>query len=149
VVGNTPVILCAGLFAGVISKLLDIYTVYLGDIFSRMSVWIFICTLISVNSVSAKRAAVNVFCFCEGMLGTYYVTAMITKSVCSPVFAFGWGIFALFSPLMGVLIRCAKGKAVVSAGAAAVTLLAAAVLFDRIRPDIVLAVLTGAVLLGA
>lgn len=153
-VGNTLLIFCAGLMSGIMAKLLDIYTVYLGDIFSRMPAWIFLCVLISGKSASAKRAAVNVSCFCFGMLGAYYLTAMLTKSVYSAVFAFGWGIIALFSPLMGALVRYARRKttttAAASVGAAAVTLLAAAVLSEKIRPsDIAFAVLTGAALLKA
>lgn len=38
----------AGLIFGVISRLLDIYTQNLGDIFSQMAIWILIGTLISI-----------------------------------------------------------------------------------------------------
>ena len=37
-----------GLIFGVISRLLDIYTQNLGDIFSQMAIWILIGTLISI-----------------------------------------------------------------------------------------------------
>ncbi len=148
-VGNTLVLLCAGIFSGVTAKLLDICSVYLGDIFSRIPAWIFLCALIAAKSASAKRAAVNVFGFCAGMLAAYYLTAMLTKSVYSAVFACGWGIFALFSPLMGALVWCAGKKAPRSAAVSAgvVTLMAAVLLSGKIRgSDIVFAVLTGAVL---
>lgn len=38
----------AGLILGVISRLLDIYTQNLGEIFSQMVIWILIGTLISI-----------------------------------------------------------------------------------------------------
>lgn len=38
----------AGLIFEVISRLLDIYTQNLGDIFSQMAIWILIGTLISI-----------------------------------------------------------------------------------------------------
>ena len=78
---HTAIITCFGLITGALIKLLDIYTTNLGNIFSQVSVWIFICTLISVYSNSALRAAVNVFGFCMGMLLTYYITAEMTARV--------------------------------------------------------------------
>ena len=63
---HTAIITCLGLMTGALIKLLDIYTTNLGNIFSQVSVWIFLCTLISVYSNSAIRAAVNVFGFLHG-----------------------------------------------------------------------------------
>ena len=63
---HTAIITCLGLMTGALIKLLDIYTTNLGNIFSQVSVWIFLCTLISVYSNSAIRAAVNVFWFLHG-----------------------------------------------------------------------------------
>ncbi len=147
----TSLILCAGLITGVVIKLLDIFTTNLGNIFSQVSVWIFLCSLISIYSSTAKRAAANVFCFCVGMLFAYYVTAELTNSVYSPVFIYGWTIFALASPVLGFCTWYAKGKGIIpkiiSVGILAVMLAAAIVLFDKIRiTDIIFAVLLGIVL---
>ncbi len=138
--------LLGGLIAGVISKYLDIYTSNLGNIFSQMSVWIFICTMISIYSNTAKRAAINVFLFCIGMLLAYYITAEITNSIYSEVFAFGWLAFGLFSPIFGFFTWYAKGKGifsqVLSIGIILVMLIIAIVLFDKIRiEDVLFAVL--------
>ena len=116
-----------------------------------MSVWIFICTLISVYSNSAVRAAVNVFGFCIGMLLTYYITAEMTASVYSPIIAYGWTVFAFLCPLMGFLVWYTKGKSwvskMISIGIIIVMLVAAVVLFDKIRiSDILFAGLTGFIL---
>ena len=89
---------CIGLILGVISRLLDIYTQNLGNIFSQMAIWILMGTLISIYSESKKKAMLNVFLFCIGMLITYYVVAIITKGVYSSAYIMGWSVFAFFSP---------------------------------------------------
>jgi hypothetical protein len=146
-IGHTALISCAGLVLGVITKLLDIYTTNLGNIFSQMSVWIFLCTLIAIYSSTAERAAVNVFGFCAGMLIAYYITAELTASFYSTLFIYGWILFALFSPLMGFSVWYAKGKVwiskIISVCIIIVMLSAAIVLFDKIRiADIAFAILT-------
>ena len=148
---HTAIITCLGLITGALIKLLDIYTTNLGNIFSQVSVWIFICTLISVYSNSALRAAVNVFGFCIGMLLTYYITEEMTARVYSLTFVYGWTIFALFSPLMGFCVWYAKGKSwiskIISIGVIIVMLAASIVLFDKIRiSDILFAIITGFIL---
>lgn len=56
-----------GLCAGILSRLLDIYTQNLEEIFSQMAVWILWGTLISIYSETPKRAAANTLTFCLGM----------------------------------------------------------------------------------
>lgn len=145
---HTVIILFAGLSLGVIIKMFDIYTSNIGNIFSQVSVWIFLCTLISIYSSTAKRAALNVFSFCAGMLVTYYITAELTASVYSSSFIYGWTIFALVTPLMGYYTWYTKGNGVISKilsiGIILVMLVAAVILFDKIRiSDIIFAALTG------
>lgn len=149
---HTVIMAGTGILLGVVSKLFDIYTTNIGDIFSQMSVWIFLCTLISVLSSTPFRAAVNVFSFCAGMLLAYYLTAELTSSVYSTLFIYGWALFALLCPALSFCTWYAKGKGWLSksivAGIILVMLAAAMVLFDKIRvADIVLAVLTSIVLL--
>lgn len=149
---HTILLTAAGVMLGIIAKLLDIYTDNLGNVFSQMSVWIFICTLISIYSSTAKRAAINVFCFCVGMLTSYYITAEVTASVYSLAFVCGWTVFAAFTPIMGFCVWHAQGKGLLSkiiARCIIIVLFAAAVvMFDKIKvSDIVLAFFTGIVLL--
>lgn len=61
-----------GFGLGVLSRLLDIYTQNLGNIFSQFAVWILIGTAISVYSSTNKKAMPNVWALCIGMLITYY-----------------------------------------------------------------------------
>ena len=147
----TMLIAGAGVLFGVTAKLLDIYTSDLGNIFSQMSVWIFLCTVISVLSSTPLRAAVNVFSFCIGMLPAYYLTAELTASVYSMMFVHGWTVFALLTPAFAFCAWYARGKRLISKIVSTVIifimLVAAAVLFDKIRiSDIIFAVLTGIVL---
>lgn len=148
---HTVLIAAAGVLLGAASKLLDIYTSNLGHVFSQMSVWIFICTVISVYSSTPLRAAVNVFWFCMGMLPAYYLTAELTSSVYSMTFVYGWTVFAFLTPFFAFFTWYAKGKRLISRiigiGIILVMLAAAAVVFDKIRiADIIFAVLTGIVL---
>lgn len=141
-----------GAALGVVSKLLDIYTANLGNVFSQMSVWVFLCALISVKSRSPFTAAANVFSFCVGMVAAYYITAELTLSVYSMVFVYGWSVFALCSPILGFCTWYAGGKGaipkVISAGIILVMLAAAALLFNRVRiSDIVFAVLIALILI--
>lgn len=148
---HTAIIFSLGLVIGIVIKLLDIYTTNLGNIFSQTSVWIFLCTIIAVYSSTAKRAAANVFNFCSGMLLTYYITAELTASVYSFAFVYGWTILDLFSPIMGFCVWYAKGKSLISTviaiGVITITVIAAIVLFDKLRiSDILFVVLTGFIL---
>lgn len=107
---HTALIVACGALLGMPAKLWDIYTVDLGDVFSQMSVWIFLCTVIAVQSSTSRRAAVNVFGFCMAMPATYYLTAGWTKSVYSAAFARGRTRFALLSPLFAFFSWYAKEK---------------------------------------
>ncbi|MDO5125451.1 MAG: DUF6518 family protein [Ruminococcus sp.] len=126
-----------GLLLGVVSRLLDIYTENLGNIFSQMAIWILFGVLISIYSSSKKRAMLNILPFCIGMLITYYFVAFVTKGVYSTVFIIGWTVFAFLSPLMAYFTWMTKEKGVfpkiISVGIIVVSLLSSVVLFDRIR----------------
>ena len=95
--------LACGLILGVISRLLDIHTQFLGELFSRMPVWILLGVWIATASPTPRRAAANMLPFCLGMLLTYYATAVITRGVYGRVFIIGWTFFALCSPLFAAV----------------------------------------------
>lgn len=148
---QAAVLFIIGILLGIITKLLDIYTTNIGNVFSQMSVWIFLCTVIAIYSKTAFKAAANVFAFCIGMVAAYYMTALLTASVYSSMFVWGWSLFAVFTLALGFIAWHAKGKGFISWMIAICILLgmlaAAVLLFDRIRiSDIAFAALTGAVL---
>ena len=134
---NPIVMFAFGLGLGVASRLLDIYTQNLGEIFSQMAIWILLGTLISVYSGTAKRAALNVFPFCMGMLLTYYAVAVMTRGVYGTNFIIGWTLFALCSPMLAALAWKSKEKGIfpcaIRVGIVAVSVLSSILLFDRLR----------------
>lgn len=135
-----------GLILGIVSRLLDIYTQNLGNIFSQMAIWILFGVLISIYSSSKRRAMLNILPFCMGMLITYYFVAFITKGVYSYVFIIGWTVFALLSPIMAYFTWITKEKGIfpkiISSCIILVSLLSSLILFDRIRfYDIVISVI--------
>lgn len=103
-----------GAILGVISKLFDIHTEILGNIFSEFAIWILLGTLISIYSENKKKAMINVFLFSIGMLITYYLMAHITNSVYSWRFIKGWTIFACVSPIFAYFTWMTKEKGTLS-----------------------------------
>lgn len=126
-----------GLILGTVSRLFDIYTQNLGNIFSQMAIWILFGVLISIYSSSKKRAMINILPFCIGMLITYYFVAFVTNGVYSTVFIIGWTVFALLSPIMAYFTWMTKEKGVfakiIGVGIILVSVLSSVVLFDGLR----------------
>lgn len=126
-----------GLVLGVISRLLDIYTQNLGNMFSQMAIWILFGVLISIYSKTKKKAMQNILPFCIGMLITYYFVAFISKGVYSSIFIVGWTIFAFCSPIFAYFTWMTKEKGVfpkiISIGIILVSILSSVILFDRLR----------------
>lgn len=126
-----------GLALGIISRLLDIHTSNLGNIFSQMAIWILFGVLISIYSDSKKKAMINIFPFCIGMLITYYYVAFITKGVYSNTIIMGWTLFALFSPILAYFTWMTKEKGlfpkIISLGVIIISMLSGIILFDRLR----------------
>ncbi len=134
----TPILMLAlGLVLGVLSRLLDIYTQNLGNIFSQFAIWILLGTVISIYSKTKFRAMLNVFLLCIGMLATYYFTAFVTEGVYSDIFIIGWTVFALCSPVMAFVTWHTKGKGVfakiISVGIVVVSFASSVLFFDRLR----------------
>lgn len=127
----------SGLVLGTAARLLDIYTQNLGEIFSQMSIWILIGTLIAIYSPTKRSAMCNIFPFCIGMLLTYYATAMLTQGVYGWTFIIGWTIFAFLSPVMAYFAWMVKQRGlfsnVIGAGIVHISILSSILLFDRLR----------------
>lgn len=126
-----------GLILGIISRLLDIYTSNLGNIFSQLSIWILFGVLISIYSKNKKLAMINVLLFCIGMLITYYFIAIITNGIYSNIYIIGWTIFALCSPIMAYFTYLTKEKClfskIISICIVSVSILSSIILFDGLR----------------
>ena len=134
---NPFAMLIFGLLIGFISRLLDIFTTNLGEIFSQMAIWILLGTLISIYSRTPKKAIQNVLTFCLGMLFSYYLVAILSHGVYAIDYIIGWTVFALCSPIMAFFAWYAKCSGVfpkiISVGIIAVSVLSSIILFDRLR----------------
>ena len=126
-----------GMILGIFSKILDLNTEILGNIFSQLAIWILLGTIISIYSETKKKAMINIFMFCVGMLISYYITAEITNSVYGMRFIYGWIVFSIFSPIMAYFAWMTKEKGklsrIISIGIVVVSFLSSIVLFDRLR----------------
>ena len=107
---RTALLAAAGLLTGVVIQFLDRDSPVLGDVFSQMSVWIFLCTALSVGSGTPLRAGVNVFAFLLPMVVAYYATAEALQRPYSMTFVTGWAVCACLSPLFGFFAWYARGK---------------------------------------
>ena len=143
-------ILATGLLSGFVIKLFDIYTETLGNIFSGISVWVLICTIIAVFSGTPKRAAVNVFLYCLGMIAAYYIAAQALGAVYSMSFVYGWSIFTLFTPIFAFFTWYGRGRGwlavVISVLIIAFMLAATSVMFGIRVYDVIFACGVGGVM---
>ena len=108
---RTVLLAAAGLLTGVVIQFLDRDSPVLGDVFSQMSVWIFLCTALSVGSGTPLRAGVNVFAFLLPMVVAYYATAEALQRPYSTTFVTGWAVCACLSPLFGFSPGMRGGRA--------------------------------------
>ena len=117
---STDVILCLalGIILGITSKYLDTVAVdgswitnvlhYLGDLFTRLGIWVWMATLIAAYSRTLRRAAINTFVFFLGMLMSYYIYSAYLFGFFPTSYFISWGAIALLSPLLAVIVWKAK-----------------------------------------
>ena len=153
-VRNSLLILLLGVGLGVLSKWSDDHmAVWLAEVTSGIALWVLLAVITALYSRTAERAALNVLLLLGGMVGAYYLTAMLTNSAWGKDFLIGWGIAALLSPIPGYLVWFAKGRSrrawLLSAGVLAVQIILTVILFRSVRVlDAVIILLTAAVLLA-
>lgn len=130
-------ILVIGIALGIISRLLDIYTSNLGNIFSQMAIWILLGVIISIYSKTKKEAMLNIFLFCIGMVAAYYFTAFISNGVYRHNYVFGWLCFACLSPLFAYFTWLSKEKGIfykwIGLAIVFVSVFSTILFFDRLR----------------
>ncbi len=114
----------AGVILGLLSKMLDetasnllphfLQVLDLGNFFSRMGVWLFLAMLIAVYSKSPVRAAINVFVFFVGMVGSYYLYTVMIAGFFPKSYMMIWVIMTVISPFMAFVCWYAKGKGILA-----------------------------------
>ena len=117
---STTLLLLVGVMLGVLSKMLDetasnllpsfLQVWDLRNFFSRMGVWLFLAMLIAVYSKSPVRAAINVFVFFVGMVGSYYLYTVMVAGFFPRSYMMIWIIMTAISPLMAFVCWYARGK---------------------------------------
>ncbi|MCM3618414.1 hypothetical protein M3936_12560 [Sutcliffiella horikoshii] len=117
---SSPLLFIAGVILGVLSKVLDetasnllpyfLEVLDLRNFFSRMGVWIFLAMLIAVYSKSPVRAAINVFVFFVGMVGSYYLYTVMVAGFFPRSYMMIWIMMTVISPFMAFICWYARGK---------------------------------------
>lgn len=117
---SSLLIFIAGVMLGVLSKVLDetasnqlpyfLQVLDLRNFFSRMGVWLFLAILIAIYSKSPVRAAINVFVFFVGMVGSYYLYTVMVAGFFPRSYMMIWVFITVLSPFMAFVCWYAKGK---------------------------------------
>ena len=113
--------LILGVTLGIVSKYLDTFTgydgnwlmnipSYLGDLFTRLGIWILIATTIAAYSKTQINSALNTFIFFIGMLISYYLYSAYLFGVFSTSDIIYWSILAVVSPFLAVIVWNAKNN---------------------------------------
>ncbi len=105
---------------GVFSKMLDtaafnelpqiMQTLDITNFLGRFAIWIFIAVCISVYSSSPNRAALCVFLFFVGMVGSYYLYSKFMAGFFPGSYALIWFAITLLSPVPAFLCWYSKGN---------------------------------------
>ena len=107
-----------GIILGITSKYLDTVAVdgiwitnvlhFLGNLFTRLGIWVLIASLIAAYSKTLRRAAINTFVFFIGMLISYYAYSAYLFGFFPTDYLILWGGIALVSPSLAMVVW--KGK---------------------------------------
>ena len=117
----TPLLILAfGVLLGAGAKVLDetpvnelpalLQAVDIGNFLSRFAIWIFLGVCLSVYSRGPGRAAVNVFLFFLGMVGSYYLYSALVAGFFPRSYALVWFGITAASPLLAFVCWYAKGE---------------------------------------
>lgn len=126
-------IFIAGIIFGVVSKVLDetasnylpyfLQVMDLRNFFSRIGVWIFLGVLISTFSKSPIKAAINVFLFFAGMVGSYYLYTVKFAGFFPKSYMMIWIVMTAVSSLLAFVCWYAKGRGIIALCISSVILL--------------------------
>ena len=109
-----------GVLLGVCAKALDetpvneLPTLFqaldIGNFLSRLAIWIFLGMCLAVYSRTPGRAALNVFLFFLGMVGSYYLYSALAAGFFPRFYALIWFGITAVSPLLACVCWYARGN---------------------------------------
>lgn len=105
-----------GLMLGVGIRVLDLNPNFVsnwGKVFSQVSIWILLCTLIAIYSPTPKDAMYNVFPFCVNMLVAYYIYDDLVAQQSSTYAYLWWSAIAVLAPILAYITWFAKERGLV------------------------------------
>lgn len=134
---NPVGMLILGVVSGVMSRVFDMHTQILCEVFSQLQVWVLIGVLITLSGPTRLAAVINILPFCLGMIGGYYFVAVITHGVYAKRYIIGWTVFALLSPVFAFFTwragkRDLPGK-LLGAAIVVVSALSSVIMFEGFR----------------
>lgn len=117
---HTVLILLLGAILGIFSKYLDctpsneqlriLEMLDMRNFLGRLSVWIFLASVVSIYSRSPIRAGINVFCFFTGMLTGYYAYTHLIAGFFPGNYVMIWAVITVLSPVPAFFCWYAKGR---------------------------------------
>lgn len=105
-----------GLILGVGIRVLDLNPNFVsnwGKVFSQVSIWILLCTLIAIYSPTPKDAMYNVFPFCVNMLVAYYIYDDLVAQQSSTYAYLWWSAIAVLAPILAYITWFSKERGLV------------------------------------
>lgn len=99
--------LFASIGFGVLTKYVDSVP-FLGDVFTRLGIWVLIGTLIAAYSKTPIRAGIHNLIFFIGMLIGYYAYSELLFGVFPTSYFLYWGVYAMVSPCLAAIVWFAK-----------------------------------------
>ncbi|MFJ7975807.1 hypothetical protein JNUCC23_10720 [Peribacillus sp. JNUCC 23] len=106
-----------GVILGSLAKIVDnpyYFNLIFTDIGSRLGIWVFVATILSVFSYSPKLAAVKVFAFFGSMMTVYYVYTILFLNFFPERAIIFWSICAVISPICAYIMWYARGSGLFS-----------------------------------
>jgi hypothetical protein len=100
------------LLLGFLAKAMDNYHI-IGEIGTRLSMWVFSATLIAAFSRHPITAAINVMLFFLAMLTSYYTYGQIVEGFFPKAYFMGWLVVSFLSPMAGFIMWFSKGNGII------------------------------------
>ena len=93
-----------GVVSGISARYFDGNTQVLADLFSELSIWVLICTVIVLFCENRKLACLDVFLYCLGMNIGYYIYMSTVDNMMFKQYIIFWILVAGISPVLAFIV---------------------------------------------